>query len=199
MCQCITLSFHIVIIVHFDFCASRGILEGMQIQIVDEAHNRVDWVVRTPLLKILLGLLIAWAVFVVVLVPTPSPRRWGVLGGVTGVLLLAFAVLVTTTPLGEQGHMERTIEGGDLSRVKRWLIVGRRVAWESPLGEVAGFQMEWRMFEETGAHTYTLARLWATLTDGTFALLTDWADPETVYALGETLAKAGRRSFEDAL
>jgi len=170
----------------------------MQIRIVDEAHNRVDWAVRTPLFKILLGLLIGWGVFVALVITSPSPLRWALIAGVSAVMAIGFLILVTTTPFGELGHLERTIEGGEVYRLKRWLLLGKRPAWVSPLEAISGFQMEWRTFEETAEQTYTLARLWVILTDGTFALLTDWSEPQSVQALGESLAKAGRRVFEEA-
>ncbi|MBN2006703.1 MAG: hypothetical protein JXA21_25340 [Anaerolineae bacterium] len=169
----------------------------MHIQIVDEAHNRVDWAASTPLVKVLLGLFAGWGILAVLLLPGPGPRTY-LVGGVAGGAVLLFALLMAlTTPLSERGHLERTPEGGEVYRLKRWLLAGKRMTWYAPLEDVSGFQMEWQTFEETSAATYTLARLWVVLTDGSTALLTDWADVDHVRGLGELLAKAGRRVFEE--
>jgi hypothetical protein len=169
----------------------------MKIQITDEAHNRVDWIVRTPLVRILLGVLVGWASFAALVVTSPSPLRWPLVGSVSAVVVIVVLILAFTTPVRERGYLERTIDGGDVQRVKRWLLAGKRVAWETPLDTISGFQMELRNFEESPEHIYTLARLWVVLTDDSLALLTDWAEPQVVQALGTSLARAGRRVFEE--
>ncbi len=169
----------------------------MHIQIVDEAHNRVDWAARTPLVKILVGLVAGWGVLTVLVLPAPGPRTYLVGGIAAGVILFFALFLALTTPLSERGHLERTPEGGEMYRLKRWLLGGKRMTWYALLEDVSGFQMEWQTFEETSADTYTLARLWVVLTDGSTALLTDWAEVDHVRGLGESLAKAGRRVFEE--
>ncbi|HNT76610.1 MAG TPA: hypothetical protein PKH77_16485 [Anaerolineae bacterium] len=170
----------------------------MLIQITDEVHNRVDWAARTPLIKILLGLLLGWGLLIALLLPTPGKMGIAISLTASILLLLIALILALTTPLSERGRLERTLDGGELYRHKRWLLLGRRVAWQAPLEDISGFQMERQTFEETAAHTYTLARLWAVQTDGNTALLTDWAEPDAVRTLGESLAKAGRRIFEEA-
>jgi len=168
----------------------------MDIQIVDEAHNRVDWAVRTPLVKILIGLIAGWGVLAVLVLPGSGPRTY-LVGGIAGGVVLLFALfMMLTTPLSERGHLERTPDGGEVYRLKRWLLGGKRMTWHALLEDVSGFQMEWQTFAETASDTYTLARLWAVLTDGSTALLTDWAEVEHIRGLGESLAKAGRRVFE---
>lgn len=169
----------------------------MHIQIVDEAHNRVDWAAHTPLVKTLVGLVAGWGVLAVLVLPSPGPRTYLVVGIAGGVILLLALCMALTTPLSERGHLERTPEGGEAYRLKHWLLRGKRMTWYALLEDVSGFQMEWQMFEETSAETYTLARLWVVLTDGSTALLTDWAEVDHVRVLGELLAKAGRRVFEE--
>lgn len=170
----------------------------MLIQITDEIHNRVDWSARTPLVKILVGMVIGWGLLIALLLPTPGQMGLAISLTASVLLLLIALILALTTPLSERCYMERTLDGGEISRSQRWLLRGRRVAWQSPLDTVSGFQMEQQTFEETAAHTYDLARLWAVQTDGAAALLTDWADPAAIRTLGAALAKAGRRIFEEA-
>ena len=93
----------------------------MKIIITDEAHNRVDWVVRTPLLRILLGILVGWGIFTALVITSPSPLRWPMFGTVSGIVVMVILILAFTTPVREKGHLERTIDGGDVQRIKGWL------------------------------------------------------------------------------
>ncbi len=169
----------------------------MQLQIVDETHNHVGWIGRTPLLKLLLGVLAGWGVLAAFVLTAPGPQAIRVGLTASGVALVLALLLALTTPLAELGRLERTLDGGNISRRRRWLLRGRHVTWEAPLESIAGFQMEVQAFEETTAYTYILARLWVALDDGSFAQLTDWADTDATRALGAALAKAGRRVFEE--
>lgn len=169
----------------------------MQFEIVDEAHNHVEWVGRSPLLRLLVGVLVGWTVVAVFVFTAPGAQAVRVGLTVTGIALALALALTFTTPLTELGRLERTLDGGTLTRRRRWLIGGLRVAWEAPLEAVSGFQMEHQAFVESAGHTYTLARLWVVLDDGSFAPLTDWAAPDNIHELGELLAKAGRRVFEE--
>lgn len=160
--------------------------------IVEEAHNKVVWEVKSTLVWIELGLFLGGLGVVAFLITVPSPLRWTLAGVFGALVLLAMAVLAATTPLGERGEFERTLDGGALYRVKRWLLVGNRLAWEAPLASIAGFRPEARIFEETDDQTYTLARLLVILTDAEPVPVTDWLDPAFVTSLAEALIRARR-------
>jgi hypothetical protein len=168
----------------------------MEAVITEESHNRVVWEVRSSLLWMELGLLIGWVLFAALVVMAPSPLRWTLILGVGAAVLGVGGALALTTPLVDGGELERTPEGGVLYRERRWLFVGRRLSWEVPLEDVVGFRPETQAFEETGGVTYPQARLWAVCGDGAPLPLTGWLAPPSAYALGEALAKAGRRAYE---
>jgi len=168
----------------------------MKAAIVEEAHNRVVWEVKTSLLWIELGLFIGGACAAALIVVTPSPLRW-TLAGVLAVLVMGVgAFLALTTPLAERGELERTLDGGSISRTRWWLFFGKRLAWEAPLDAVAGFHPDPRVFEDTAEQTYTMSRLMVLLADADPVPLTDWLDPQSVLGLGESLTKAARFTFE---
>lgn len=168
---------------------------AVRIAIVDESHNRVDWETRSPLLWIEGGLGVAALFFALLVVPSPSPYRWLALGAVVGVLVLLAVILAITTPLVDQGSLERLPEGGDLQRLKVWLLRGPRPAVEADLGEVARFEAETEIFEDSPLDIYQLSRLWAIFKDGERRCLTDWCEPASVAALGDALSRAGRLPF----
>ena len=168
----------------------------MRVLITAESHNQVNWEIQTPVVRIELGLLAGWGLFAALIGISPSPLKWVLVGGVGFVILGVAALLALTTPVAEFGCLERTPEGGDVRRSKRWLLSGERVAWMSPLESVTGFRVETRTFEEVGDQTYTLARLWVMPAEGAPALLTGWSEQQQVTSLGESLAKAGRLTYE---
>ena len=168
----------------------------MKATIVEEAHNHVVWETRTSILWIVLGLflggLCAAAFFVIV----PFVPRWDLAGVMMALTVSVVALLALTTPLAERGELERTLDGGSLVRIRQWLFFGERPALQAELESVAGFRPEARVFEDTGEQTYTRSRLWVYLTDADPLPLTDWLDASFVHTLGESLAKAGRCTFE---
>ncbi len=171
----------------------------MQIGILEEAHNKVVWQVKRPVLGIELGLLAGLALFDVVVAFSFAPLRWWMIGGVSALVIAIGLLLAWQMPRVTGGHLERTPTGGTLSRTYQRLIGKSQVMWETPLDHVVGFRMEWRPFEETSGITYARTRLWALLSDEAEVdalLLTDWGGLKKVKELGEVLGKAGRRSFE---
>ena len=164
----------------------------MKAVIVEEAHNKVVWEVKSPLMGIELGLLIGGLGIAAFLITVPSPLRWTLAGAAGALALMVMVVLAATTPLAERGEFERTLDGGALYRVKRWLFVGDRLAWEIPLAGIVGFRPEARVFEETDAQTYTLSRLLVILTDAEPVPVTDWLESEFIESLAGSLIKAGR-------
>lgn len=170
----------------------------MNATIVEEAHNRVVWETRTSILWIVLGLFFGGLSGATFLVLVPVAPRWD-LAAVMMTLTVAVAVfLALTTPLAERGELERTLDGGSLVRVRQWLFFGKRVAWQEELESIVGFRPEARVFEDTGEQTYPRSRLWVFLTDTDPLPITDWLDAPFVHTLGESLAKAGRCTFEPA-
>ena len=170
----------------------------MKAAIIEEAHNKVIWEVRSPLIWIELGLFTGGLCVAAFIVTTPSPLRWTLAGVVGALVVSVMAILVLTTPLAERGEFERTLDGGALYRVKRWLFFGDHLAWEAPLATIAGFRPEARVFEETDAQTYTLARLLVIFTEAEPVPVTDWLESEFVESLAGSLTKAGRiESGED--
>jgi hypothetical protein len=170
----------------------------MRIDIVEESHNRVDWLSRSPVLWIEAGLLMGLIVVAVLLLSSPSPLRWQVMGAVTAVLLTLAVVVAVATPPLERGHLERLPDGGTLSRARVWPLVGKRPVVEADLETLTGFEIETQVYEESAAECYGLSRLWALTGGEDRYCLTQWADTESVHTLGVALAKAGRLSFEEA-
>ncbi len=168
----------------------------MKAAIVEEAHNHVVWEIETSLLGVELGLLIGGTCAALVLVATPSPLRWTVAGLVLMLTVLSGGFLALTTPLGERGELVRTLDGGNVTRLRRWLFFGRRLAWEAPLAVITAFRPELCTFEDNAAQTYTLSRLVAVLTDAEPVPLTDWLDPSFVLDLVKSLTKAARLASE---
>jgi hypothetical protein len=167
----------------------------MRIVIGVEEHNRIAWEARSPLLRILAGVLVATVFLVVLLVPSPSPARWRVVGGVVGSALAIAAILTLTTPLTDSGHLERLPDGGDVERIKTWPLMSPRSVLQLPLDEIVAFVVETADFEEAAPRVTTLSRLRIQNTAGAHMALTAWAEPSSVLALGEALAKAGRREL----
>jgi hypothetical protein len=167
----------------------------MRIVIDEEGRNRVTWAARSPLLKLLAGLLIAALFLVVLLLPSPSPARWRVVGLVVGCALVIAAILTVTTPLIDGGTLERLPDGGELERTKTWPLIQPRTVLQLPLDEIAAFEVETVDFENAGPTVTTLSRLRIQDTSGAHIDLTDWAEPSSVVALGEAVARVGRREL----
>jgi hypothetical protein len=168
----------------------------MKATIVEEAHNRVVWETQTSILWIVLGVFLGGLCGAAFLVLVPMTPRWDLAAVLMTLGIGVAAFLGLTTPLAERGELERTLDGGSLMRVRRWLFFGQRAAWQAELGAVAGFRPEVRLFEDTGEQMYTRSRLWVYLADADPLPLTDWLDAPFVHTLGESLAKAGRCTFE---
>lgn len=162
----------------------------------EEGHNRVDWERHSSVIWIEVGILIGALAFTGLIVTSPSPMRWYLIGAVAGVLLIIAVLIALTTPLIDAGYLERLPEGGDLQRWKVWLGVGSRPEFDLPLEDVTGFVMETQLFEDTPRDTYVLSRVWAVLASGERRALTAWIPSETAEHLGEALARAGRRPFQ---
>ncbi len=169
-----------------------------ELVITAESHNQVTWKTRYATVPILIGVLAVTALSAALLSLVPSPHRWPVIGGVGGTTLLALAWIAWQMPLAEDGSLERLPDGGAIRRSRRWLWQRTPYVAEIPLADVSGLWVESRTFEETGGHTYDLARLWALSASDAPLLLTDWLEPEQVQSLGRSMAKAGRLSFGDA-
>jgi hypothetical protein len=168
----------------------------MKATILEEAHNHVVWETRTSTLWIVLGLFLGGLCAAAFLVLVPLAPRWDLAGVLLAVTVGVVVFLALTTPLAERGELERTLDGGNLVRVRQWLFFGQRLAWQTELESIVGFRPEVRVFEDTGEQTYTLTRLWVFLMDADPLPITDWLDGPFVHTLGESLAKAGRCTFE---
>jgi hypothetical protein len=167
----------------------------MRIAIGEGGHNRVTWEARSPLLRVLLGLLIATVFLAALVIPSPSPVRWRVVGLLVGFALVLATILTVTTPLVDGGYLERLPDGGQLERFRAWPLINPRMVLQLPLDEVSTFEVEAADFEDFAPEMTRLARLWVRDTSGRRALLTDWAEPSSVTELGESLAKTGRREL----
>lgn len=170
----------------------------MKATIVEEAHNRVVWEIRTSILWIVLGLFLGGLSAAVFLILAPSTPSWDLASVIMASTVVVVVFLALTTPLAERGELERTLDGGSVVRIRQWLFFGQRPAWQVELESVVGFRPEARVFEDTGDQTYTHSRLWVFLTDADPLPITDWLDAPFVHTLGESLAKAGRCTFESA-
>lgn len=168
----------------------------MKATIVEETHNHVVWEIRTSTLWMVLGLFLGGLCIAVFLVLAPLTPRWDLAGAVLVCVLAVAVLLALTTPLAERGELERTLDGGSLARLRQWLFLGQRPAWQAQLESVVGFRPEARVFEDTGDQTYTRARLWVFLTDADPLPITDWLDASFVRTLGESLAKVGRCTYQ---
>ena len=167
----------------------------MKATIVEEAHNHVVWETQTSTLWIVLGLFLGGLSAAAFLVLVPFIPRWDLAGVLLAVTVVVSVFLALTTPLAERGELERTLDGGSLTRLRHWLFFGKRLAWKAELASVVGFRPEARVFEDTGEQTYTRSRLWVFLTDADPLPITDWLDAPFIHTLGESLAKAGRCTF----
>ncbi len=168
----------------------------MKAVILEEAHNHVVWEFRSGVLGLVLGLLICGAGAAMFLVMTPSPLRWPVAGILMALVIIIAILLLLMVPLAERGELERTLDGGGVSRTRKWFFFGKRLTWAAPLESLAGFRLENGVFEEVDRQTYRLARLAASLPDAGSVPLTDWFDPQFLATLGAALAKAARLTFE---
>ncbi len=167
----------------------------IELTITDESHNQVMWQTRHPTIPLLVGVIVVATVSALLLATIPSPRRGVVLGGLITTVIASLAWLVWWMPLTEEGHLERTLDGGTIRRIRRRLWQREPETEEIPLPNVTGLWQETRTFEETGGHTYTLARIWALSDSVAPLLLTEWVEPEQTQQLGQSLAKAGRLNF----
>lgn len=172
----------------------------MRIVLTEESHNHVDWETRSPVVWIEVGLLVGLLVMCLLVIPSPSPLRWPVLGTCAALILALGGLLAVTTPVVDRGHLERLPEGGDLKRTRMWLGGIERVTVDLPLEDIDRFEVESESFDDVPPAVVHQARLWGLTGDGARYCLTDWAEPDSVNALGLALEKAGRRELaQDAL
>ncbi len=173
----------------------------MQFRITEETHNRVAWEMYTPLVRLEIGLgvgLLLWIIVVVVL-PGFTGFGWLVMAVLLASILGAALYLALSTPLVEQGVMERLPDGGGIRRVQRWLIGGDREAMSLPLENVEGYTVEVRTFTGMGGELRRLARLRVLPRGEADALplwLTDWLEPEAAETFSWALAQASRRPVQ---
>jgi len=107
-------------------------------------------------------------------------------------------LLALTTPLGEQGLVERSPEGGVVRLEQRWILQRKPMVWDSSLEAISGFSVEQQTFAETSARARTLARLWVFLPPEDDEQqprmpLTNWLEVNVTQALGQSLAHVARR------
>ncbi len=173
----------------------------MEFAIVEETHNRVSWRMRSPVVRIEIGLLVGFviAAVLVILLPAFRPFGWFVVGAFVLGILGTGLYLALTTPLWDRGFMERLPDGGLVRREQRWVFGGERVTLDLPLDVVTAFEVETALFEGTGGALQTFARLLLLLQDEAVGgaarpvPLTDWLEVEVIDALGRSLAWAARR------
>jgi hypothetical protein len=103
--------------------------------------------------------------------------------------------VVLAIPLVDGGSIERTPDGGELRRTKTWIGRGAREVVSVDLGDVRAFEVETRSFADGPVDTFDLGRLWMRDLEGNRISLTDWGELSSVQALGDALARAGRRSL----
>jgi hypothetical protein len=169
----------------------------MRLEITDETHNHVEWVVRWPVIWIELSLLVGLSVLSVFMLLSTHPARWILLGIVGGFTLVVGVAIAATTPLHEEGYLERLPDGGELSLTYVWLGLGRRTIVALPFQELDGFVYETQDFEKTERATYTMARLWASTQAQGLLKLSAWGNPVEIEPLGEVLSKAARRPLKE--
>ena len=172
----------------------------MLLEITEETHNKVRWEINTQLVQALIGVGLAVAVSVILMLIFPNLNFlvWVillavVLGGL-GIILL----LVLLKPIWEKGLVERTPEGGVIRRTERLLLRGEHVLFEFPLEEVRGFWVEQHDFEQSGGNKIRLARLWILFTEENEGQpLVDWMDVPKVQRLARAIARATRRPLTE--
>lgn len=170
----------------------------MKLEITDESHNRVDWLVQWPVLWIEVGLWGGLSVLTVFILLVNHPARWIWLGAVGGLTLIVGVALAATTPIREEGHLERLPDGGELRLIRVWLGFGRRTVFVLPFQELVGFVYESQDFQRTEQSIYTMVRLWASTQDDGALRLSAWGRPSELEPLGEVLSKAARRPLDVA-
>ena len=170
----------------------------MDLEITSQSHNRVDWVVRTKILWIELGLIIFVSITVILLASTASSLRWRVVTILISVGVLVAGVLAATMPLRELGFLERLPDGGELVLNKTWIPIGRRRALMVPVDDIAGFRYDESDFQDSEEDRYHMARLWVIRKSESQLKLTGWLEPEIVKELGDALAKACRVEYDHA-
>ncbi len=170
----------------------------MKLEITDESHNSVAWSVRWPVIRMEVSLLLGLSVLAGFMLLSAHPARWIWLGTVGGFTVIVGVAIAATTPIREEGHLERLPDGGELRLTYVWLILGRRTAFALPFQELAGFIYEAQDFQRTERSIYTMARLWASTHDDEALRLSTWGSPADVEPLGEILSKAARRPLEVA-
>ncbi|MDF1512578.1 MAG: hypothetical protein P1S60_02090 [Anaerolineae bacterium] len=168
----------------------------MQLEIISQSHNRVDWVVRTNLLWLELASVCFVTLTSLLLLSTDSPIRWWVTGLLIGVSVLVTAVLAATTPHSEIGVLEREPDGGVLTLHKVWIPIGKKQALMVPVEDIVEFRSETAQFQDSDEDRYLLSRLWVIGKDGSHQHLTHWLDPDSVSTLGDVLSKAARCEYE---
>mgnify|MGYP006283425901 CR=1 FL=1 len=168
----------------------------MKVEITDESHNRVDWQVRWPVVWIELALLLGLSVLAVFMLLSTHPARWIWLAGVGGFLLIVGVAIGATTPMREDGYLERLPDGGELRFERVWLGIGRRTAVALPFEELEGFLYETQDFRRTEQSIVTMGRLWVTTQDRGSLSISVWGKPASIEPLANALSKAARCPLE---
>ncbi len=168
----------------------------MKLDIIDESHNRVDWLVRWPVIWIELSLLLGLSVLTAVIMLSTSPARWIWLSTAGGFVMIVGVAIAMTTPIREEGYLERLPDGGELKLTYIWLGLGKRTEVALPFPDLDGFVCETQNFERTERSVYAMARLWARTRENDMRRLSAWGKPTTIEPLGEALSKAARRPLE---
>jgi len=171
----------------------------MQVKILDEQHNAVRWELRRPLVEIELGILGGMLLLIAGLFFVQSAVRWPFIAGVVTLALGAAFYVAFTTPLWEQGAMERAPEGGTVTCERRWLLRRELERWEAPLDSVESVGVMLRTVEETDGHVVPAARCYVRLAEGGAPVpLTGWATVESATQLAQSFARAARLPVETA-
>jgi hypothetical protein len=168
----------------------------MHLEITSTSHNRVDWVVRTKVIWMEIGLVSGVFITAVLLASTASPIRWRVITILISVSALIAGILAATTPVNEHGFLERLPDGGELILQKFWIPIGPREAVTIPVEEISGFKFEASIFQDSAEDRYPMARLWIIRKEDGPVKLTAWLEPESVNELGDALAKACRCEYD---
>jgi hypothetical protein len=168
----------------------------MNLEITDESHNRVEWLVRWPVVWVELGLLLGLSVLTIFILLSTHSARWIWLGTVGGFTIIIGVAIAATTPVSEEGYLERLPDGGELRLTCIWFGLGRRTRVDLPFPELDSFVYETQDFERTERSIYTMARLWARTRESDVSRLSAWGKPTVIEPLGAALSRAARRPLE---
>lgn len=167
----------------------------MQLEITATSHNRVDWVIRSKIIWIEIGLILGVTITSLLLAYTGSPVRWRLIAVLVTFAVIIAGVLASTNPVTQRGVLERLPDGGELVVTKFWLPIGPRKALVLPVDEIEVFRYQSDTFQDADSVPYQMGQLWIHEKSGKRHKLTGWLDPNAVMNLGEELAKASRCEY----